>query len=183
MKKHKFSFELPNESEIVEGLALNEVHPQLPATQAKADLAQKRLDDSRSELARLETLLQKLPSDIAAGRTRAEDLTEALRLRDAVSLMLGALQKKVVEAQADVAAERKRAQVSLEDEAARRRAILEKAIVAITPCLEQVRRSEFALARIIHPAAVGLGLEWPDSLASEASFRGALSGANLVRGS
>jgi multidrug resistance efflux pump len=167
MPKMKLHITLPDRDDLVAGLSTHELHPALARAEEELAGAERDLEAARAELKRLEGEVASLPGRIRSGVAPASALAETILARDAQAVSLPDFELAVAEARDHVKVEQRRARDAFNAEAAKRRAILEKAIAELNPALEEIRALEWTLGLAIDPRAIGVGLRWVEPLATE----------------
>jgi hypothetical protein len=163
----RISIDLPSAAKLVDGLTPREVHPRLGTAEEAVFTATRQVEVARLTLEARASEVATLPARISRGEAPAGELADALRRRDAASLMIAPAQRALDAARAAFDVETTAARRALEREVLRRREILARAVEQLAPTLDELRDLELALSRVLDGANVGLGIEWPRALSDE----------------
>lgn len=173
----KISIDLPTREHLIAGLTPRDCHPPLARAESAVVDAERVLEQRRSALAHAKGAVVSVTARVQSGHMGATALTDALRERDAASILIAAAEQSVADARARVAAAQPAAHEALKREIFRRVEVLERTAREIEPVLVELHALSIAIGRAYDPATYGLStITWPCSTACEISSRGFAAG-------
>ena len=158
---------MPEKHELLRGLDLHTIRPELSHAERELVAARSKLDGAREYLGAVQRALTELPPLVANGEKSIDELARAEAQAKVQPLVVAQCERALADAQAAVLEEQKAARRVLEAEVARRRVFLVTAVAEIAPALEEIKALEFALGQALGHDVRGLNVTWPLSNAHE----------------
>jgi hypothetical protein len=151
--------------ELLAGLTFHDVYPALRKAEAAVTEAEARLAEAMADLKKRQSYAAELPAEVAAGRRPAGELEAAMRQLSAEAVTIPAHEKRVAEAQTELARAQEIAKTKLAQEGRRRAARLQEAADQLAPILEQLAEMDVLLGKAVDPDpwAGGMDTHWPTS--------------------